>query len=143
MRLTTLNRYLIENFRPERDFDSVLSLIVSLEPGERTLRSHVVVQPFWPKLKQRTSIQCLLNRPLWPSVQRWQAFTAPFHHLDKRSPFGRSAPGGTTQTPDIRNAYCSRTRLTAIGENALNSVRTRRRWSRFSFATGRRSWEAD
>src|ERR1700739_2917856 len=56
MRLTTLNRYLIEMFRPERDFDPVLSLTISVEPGERILRSDLVMQPFWPTLEQRTSI---------------------------------------------------------------------------------------
>lgn len=44
MRLTTLNRYLIEKFRPERDFDPVLSLIISV------VRSDLVVQPFGPSL---------------------------------------------------------------------------------------------
>ena len=52
LRLTTLNPYLIEKFRPRRDFDSVLSLIISVEPGERTLCSHLVVHRFGPSLNR-------------------------------------------------------------------------------------------
>jgi hypothetical protein len=54
--LTTLNRYLIEKLKLERDFEPVLLLTISVRLGEYTLCSDFVVQPFWHKLKQRTFI---------------------------------------------------------------------------------------
>ena len=64
MRLTTLNRYLIEKFRPEREFDRVLSLTISVEPGEHTLRSDLVVQGIGPSLNSGPPSMSTQLRPM-------------------------------------------------------------------------------